>query len=94
MRMMPFRMANSTGIQKINSITIGGTVATTGTINLVIQRNIVDHTIVSPNIGRPKKNPFDTGMSPIYTDSCLAIMYNATTTSSGVIFAEALIGNG
>jgi hypothetical protein len=33
-------------------------------------------------------------MSPIYTDSCLAIMYNATTTSSGVIFAEALIGNG
>jgi hypothetical protein len=94
MRMMPFRMANSTGIQKINSITIGGTVATTGTINVVIQRNIVDHTIVSANIGRPKKNPFDVGMPIVFADSCLAIMFNATTTSSGVLFAEALIGNG
>lgn len=93
LRMMPFRLANATGIQKINSVTIGGVLGT-GTFNLVIQRNIVDHTVVSPNIGRPKKNPFDTGLPIVYTDSCLVLMFNATTTSSGVLFAEGLIVNG
>lgn len=93
-RMLPFRMANSTGIQKVNSITIGGTVATTGSVNLVIQRNIIDHTSVSANVGRPKKGPFETGMPIVYADSCLALMFLATATSSGALFAEGVIGNG
>lgn len=92
-RMLPFRLANSTGIKWVNSVTIGGA---TGTVafNLVIQRNIVDHTVVSANIGRPRKDAFDTGMPIIYEDSCLALMFLATTTSSGALFAEAVIGNG
>jgi len=94
MRMMPFRMANSTGIQKVNSITVGGTVATTGTFNVIIQRNIADMTVVSANISRPKQNPFDMGLPQVYTDSCLALMYLATTTSSGTLFGELVIGNG
>jgi len=57
-------------------------------------RNIQDHTVVSANIGRPKKSPFDTGLPIVYTDSCLALMFNATTTSSGVLFAECAIGDG
>lgn len=93
-RMVPFRLANGTGIQKVNSITIGGIVGTSGSVNVVVQRNIVDHTIVSANIGRPKKNPFDTGLPVVYTDSCLALMFFATTTSSGVLFAEGTIANG
>lgn len=93
-RMLPFRLANSTGIQKVNSVTYGGATNTTGQINVVIQRNIVDHTVVSPNIGRPKKGPFETGMPIIYADSCLAMMYLATTTSTGIVYAEGLIGNG
>lgn len=93
-RMIPMRLANSTGIQKVNSITIGGATNTTGQINVVIQRNIVDHTVVAVNIGRPKKGPFETGMPIVYADSCLAMMWNATTTSTGTIFAEAVIGNG
>lgn len=92
-RMLPFRLANSSGIQKINSVTVGGATGTM-TFNLVIQRNIVDHTIVSANIGRPKKNAFDTGLPIVYADSCLALMFNATTTSSGVLFAEGTIING
>lgn len=92
-RMLPFRLANNTGIQKINSMTCAVT-NTTGQFNLVIQRNIVDHTIVSANIGRPKKNAFDTGLPIVYADSCLALMFNATTTSSGVLFAEGTIING
>lgn len=94
MRMLPFRLANATGIQKVNSVTIGGTVATTGTVNVVILRNIVDHTIVSANISRPKKGPFDTGLPIVYADSCLAFMFLATTTSSGVMFAEGTVING
>jgi hypothetical protein len=93
-RMLPFRLANSLGIQKINSVTIGGATNTTGQFNLVVQRNIVDHTCVSPNIGRRKKGPFETGMPQIYADSCLAMMWLATTTSTGTVWAEGLIGNG
>lgn len=93
-RMIPMRLANSTGIQKVNSITIGGATNTTGQFNVIIQRNIVDHTVVSANIGRPKKGPFETGMPIVYTDSCLALMWNATTTSTGTLFAEGVIGNG
>lgn len=91
-RMLPFRLANSSGIQKINSITCG--VGSTGAINVVVMRNIQDHTVVSANIGRPKKSPFDTGLPIVYTDSCLALMFLATTTSSGVLFAECAIGDG
>lgn len=93
-RMYPMRLANNTGIQKINSVTIAGATNTTGQFNLVVQRNIVDHTVVSPNIGRPKKGPFETGMPIIYADSCLAMMWMATTTSTGILYAEALVGNG
>ena len=92
-RMMPFRMANSTGVQKINSVTIGGVLGA-GSFNVVIQRNIVDHTTVTPNVGRPKKNPFDTGMPIVYADSCLALMVLATATTTGSLFAEGAIGNG
>lgn len=93
-RMYPLRLANSTGIQKINSVTIGGATNTTGQFNVVIQRNIVDHTVVSANIGRPKKGPFETGMPVVYADSCLAMMWNATATTTGTLFAEGMIGNG
>lgn len=92
-RMLPFRLANSKGIQKINSVTVGGATGTV-TFNLVIQRNIIDHTVVSANIGRPKKGPFETGMPIIYADSCLAMMWLASTTSTGVMYAEGVIGNG
>lgn len=92
-RMMPFRLANNSGIRKVNSVTVGGATGTM-TFNLVIQRNIVDHTSVAASIARPKKGPFETGMPIVYADSCLAAMYLATTTSSGVMFAEGLIGNG
>jgi hypothetical protein len=93
MRMLPFRLANATGIQKINSITVA-TPAASGSFNVVVQRNLVDHTIVSANIARPKKNPFDTGMPIVYADSCLAAMVLATATSSGVLFAEGTVANG
>ena len=93
-RMYPMRLANNTGIQKINSVTIGGATNTTGQFNLVVQRNLADHTVVSANIGRPKKGPFETGMPIIYADSCIAMMWLATGTSTGTLYAEGLIGNG
>lgn len=93
MRMLPFRLANATGIQKINSITVT-TPAASGSFNVIVMRNICDHTVVSANIGRPKKNAFDTGLPIVYTDSCLALMFFATTTSSGVLFAEGAVING
>jgi hypothetical protein len=93
MRMLPFRLANATGIQKVNSITVA-TPAASGSFNVVVQRNLVDHTVVSANIARPKKNPFDTGLPKVFADSCLAMMVMATTTSSGVLFAEGSVING
>lgn len=93
-RMVPMRLANASGVQKINSVSATNVTNTTGQVNVVLQRNIVDHTIVSPNIGRPKKGPFETGMPIVYTDSCLALMWNATTTSTGTLFAEGTVGNG
>lgn len=92
-RMMPFRLANGSGIQKVNSVTVGGATGTL-TFNLIIQRNIVDHTTVSAGVGRPKKGPFETGMPRVYDNSCLAAMFFATTTSTGVMFAEGVVGNG
>lgn len=94
LRMLPFRLANSTGVQKINSITVGGTVASAGSINVVLQRNLADMTVVSANISRPKQNPFDMAMPIVYADSCLALMILATTTSSGTLFGELTLGNG
>lgn len=64
------------------------------TFNLIIQRNIVDHTTVSASVARPKKGPFETGMPIVYADSCLVAMFLATTTSTGIMFGEATIGNG
>ncbi len=93
-RMLPFRLAaGDTGVQRVDSVTVGGATGTC-TFNIVLMRNLVDHTVVSANIGRPKKNPFDTGMPRVFADSCLALMFCATTTSSGVLFAEGLIING
>lgn len=93
MRMLPFRLANATGIQRVNSITVA-TPAASGSFNVMVQRNLVDHTVVNANIGRPKKNPFDTGLPIIFADSCLAMMVLATTTSTGVLFAEGAVING
>lgn len=92
-RMLPFRLANGLGIQKVNSVTIGGVLGA-GSFNLVLQRNLQDHTCVSPNIGRPKKGPFETGMPIVYTDSCLAMMWLATAVTTGIVYAEGKIGNG
>lgn len=91
-RMLPFRPANGTGIQKLNSVTVGGVLGT-GTFNIVVQRNICDMTVVTANISRPRQNYLDLCTPIIYTDSCLALMYNATTTSSGTLFGEIVIGN-
>jgi len=93
LRMLPFRLANSTGIQKVNSATVSGATGTL-TFNLVIQRNLADMTVVSANISRPKQNAFDMAMPIVYTDSCLSLMYLATTTSSGTLFGEVVVGNG
>lgn len=93
-RMMPFRLqAGDSGVSQVLSVVVGGATGTM-TFNIVLMRNLVDHTIVSANIGRPKKNAFDTGLPIVYADSCLALMFLATTTSSGVLFAEGLLING
>lgn len=93
LRMLPFRLANGTGVQKVNSVTVGGVLGA-GSFNVVIQRNLGDMTVVSANISRPKQNAFDMAMPQVYTDSCIALMYLATTTSSGTLFGEMVIGNG
>lgn len=94
-RMSPFRLqAGDVGVQSIQSITVGGTVATAGTFNVLITRTIAEHNIIAPAISEPRQDPFKTGMPQIYADSCLALMALTATNQTGVIIADIDIANG
>lgn len=93
-RMLPFRLANGTGIQKVNSLTIGGTVASTGSVNVVLLRRLAQMNVPSANIGEARQDFFRLGGQAVYADSCLALMMLATGTSSGPVYCDFQIGNG
>jgi hypothetical protein len=92
-RMFPLSLANSTGVQRINSVTIGGA-TNTGTFNIVVLRRLVRSVVATANIGEPRLDFFRTGGQTIFADSCLALMWLGTGTSSGNVFADCQIING
>lgn len=92
-RMFPLGLANDQGVQRINSVTIGGA-TNTGTFNIVVLRRLCRTTVPTANIGEPRLDFFRTGGQTIFADSCLALMWLGTGTSSGNVFADCQIING
>ena len=92
-RMFPLALANNTGVQRINSVTIGGA-TNTGTFNIVVLRRLVRSVVATANIGEPRLDFFRTGGQIVFADSCLALMWLGTGTSSGNVFGDCQIING
>jgi hypothetical protein len=85
---MPLQ-AGDNGVQEIDSIVVGGTVATTGRVNVMVIRPVWFGRAASANTGETQ--PLDKVGAPlVYTSSCLQLEVSADSTSSGLptIFAE------
>lgn len=82
--------AGDKGVQRIDSVTVGGTVASAGTVNVIVARPLVTSMRV-PVTGAGDILGLDrTGMVQVWADSALWLMIAADSTSSGApeILAE------
>ena len=79
---MPLQ-AGDKGVQRIDSVTVGGTVATAGTVNVIVARPLVTSMRV-PVAGAGDILGLDrTGMVEVWADSALWPIIAADSTSSG-----------
>jgi hypothetical protein len=89
---MPLQ-AGDTGVQKIESVTVGGTVATTGSFNVVLARRIDEFDIRIANA--LDAHGWDvTAGPPMFTDQCLWLVVQPDSTSSGTQTLGVTIING
>jgi len=97
-RCQQYQLASGdSGIQKLESVIVGGTVATTGVVNFCVGRRlwsgramVGEGTIpILPNHG-----PGVTGMPIVYDTSALLFVYNADSTSTGITDFSLEIANG
>jgi hypothetical protein len=93
-RMVQLSMANGTGVQRINSVIVGGTAAATGSINVVVVRKLATIPIYVANVSAPSQDFFALGGQAVFADSCLCMMALATGTALGNIVADCQIING
>lgn len=93
-RMIPLGMANGTGVQRINSVIIGGTAAATGSFNVVVLRRLATIPIMAANLASIAQDFFALGGQVVFADSCLCLMSLATGTSLGTILGDCQIING
>ena len=90
---MPLQ-AGDTGVQKIESITVGGTVATTGTVNVIVARPLWTNGRVSVAGAGDVHGLDKTGMPIVWTDSALWPVVTADSTSGGLVDMLLEIANG
>lgn len=77
--------AGDKGVQVIESVTVGGTVATTGTFNVIVARPLIGAGLRVAVAGAGDVLGLDrTGMPVVYADSALWPIIAADSTSSGV----------
>lgn len=75
--------AGDTGIQKLESVTVGGTVATAGAVNVIVLRPLWTGRVAIANDGNI--HGLDkTGMPQVYDTSALFLTVVADSTSSGI----------
>ena len=79
---MPLQAGDS-GVQKIESVIVGGTVATTGSVNVVVARRLWSNRVRSANDGG--LDGIDrVGLPIMYDTSALWLVVEADSTASGV----------
>lgn len=82
-----YRMAlqsGDVGVQSVQSLTLGTSTGTAGSIGLTIRRPLAIWPMPAANIGQ-KWGYAETALSVIPTDACLELLVLATTTSTGAI---------
>lgn len=79
---MPLQ-AGDKGVQKIESVIVGGVVATTGTVNVIVARRLADFDIRIAN-GLDAQGWDLIGSPIVWTDSCLMLVVTPDSTSSGL----------
>lgn len=89
MVMMPLQ-AGDRGVSKISSIIVGGTVATLGSVNVLVVRRLISRPAV---FGSEGGSIFETkaiaaGMRRIYDDSCLALICGSPSTFTGTLIMQ------
>lgn len=93
-RLVPMPLqAGDKGVQRIDSVTVGGTVATTGSVNVVVARRLWSGRTRMANDGG-----FDdinaTGLPIVYDTSALWLVVEADSTSSGIPEMSFVVANG
>jgi hypothetical protein len=79
---MPFA-ANDKGVQRIDSVTVGGTVATAGSVNVIVARRLAEFDIRVANAA--DLQAWDAIGSPeVFADSALWLVVQPDGTASGV----------
>ena len=77
-------VSGSTGIQKIESVTVGGTVATAGAVNVIICRPLWTNSVRVANAAGSGVDGIDrTGMPQVFATSALVLTAVADSTSTG-----------
>ena len=90
---LPPVQAGDSGVQKIESVIVGGTAAATGNLNVVVARRLWSNRVKIANDGG--LDAFDaTGLPVVYADSAFWVVVEADSTSSGVPEVVATIVNG
>jgi len=92
-RIFPLSLANNTGVQSINSVTVAGA-TNTGSFNIIVLRKLAVSAVPSVNIAEPRQDFFRLGGQTVFADSCLALMWLGTGTASGQVIADCPIING
>jgi len=86
---MPLQ-AGDNGVQEIDSIVVGGTVATTGRVNVMVIRPVWQGRVGAANAGEVQALD-RVGMPQVYATSCLQLEVTADSTSTGLPIINAEI---
>lgn len=87
--------AGDKGVQLIQSVTVGGTVATTGTFNVIVARPLIGSGMRVPVAGAGDVLGLDrTGMPIVYEDTAFWPIIAADSTNSGVPELVLEVSNG
>jgi len=89
---MPLQ-AGDKGVQKIESVTVGGTVATAGAFNVILARRLAEFDVRVANA--VDAQAWDMiGAPQVWAESCLWLVAQADSTSTGVPTCRMLVVNG
>lgn len=85
--------AGDSGVQAIEAVVVGGVVATSGTVNILILRPLLTVNTRVANAGW-SLDLAGCGMAEVFTDSCLMLMCAADGTTSPTISSQLDVSNG